>query len=137
MPATDVLQCVIRQPSTSKQITKDFILRITSQIFDLPGLVAPVVIIAKLLIQSLWQLQLPWDSSVPQPMHTQWMTFYEQLFLLKDLSVPRRVITDNSSNIELHGFADASEKAYGACIYLRSSNAKREIKSNYYAHAAR
>jgi hypothetical protein len=33
---------------------------------------------------------------------------------------PRKTIIKSAAEIELHGFCDASERAYGACVYLRT-----------------
>lgn len=41
---------------------------------------------------------------------------------IKDIRVNRTVLIEDAETIELHGFSDASEAAYGACIYLISSN---------------
>jgi len=40
---------------------------------------------------------------------------------LKNFCVPHQVVNDNSSaEIQLHDFCNASEKAYGACAYIKS-----------------
>jgi len=58
--------------------------------------------------------------------YTAWTTFQNSLSELSEISFPRHVCMTQSVdaiNLQLHGFADASEAAYGACIYVRSSNA--------------
>ncbi|XP_018403051.1 PREDICTED: uncharacterized protein LOC108779974 [Cyphomyrmex costatus] len=45
------------------------------------------------------------------------------------ISVPRHVMCDQPQRIELHGFCDASEAAYGACIYIRSFSQSRQVVS--------
>ncbi|GJQ79178.1 hypothetical protein Trydic_g5426 [Trypoxylus dichotomus] len=50
-----------------------------------------------------------------------------QLPTLNNLHIPRKVTTFNEFvELQLHGFSDASEKAYGACIYVRATNATGE-----------
>ncbi|GJQ79263.1 hypothetical protein Trydic_g5506 [Trypoxylus dichotomus] len=50
-----------------------------------------------------------------------------QLPTLNNLHMPRKVTTFNEFvELQLQGFSDASEKAYGACIYIRTTNATGE-----------
>lgn len=44
---------------------------------------------------------------------------------------PRFVLCSNSKLIQIHGFSDASETGYGACIYLRSKNSQGKISVNF------
>uniref|UniRef100_UPI00143C2251 uncharacterized protein LOC117157547 n=1 Tax=Bombus vancouverensis nearcticus TaxID=2705178 RepID=UPI00143C2251 len=50
----------------------------------------------------------------------EWERYYAQLPLLNNVRFPRKAIIESAMEIELHGFCDASEKAYGACVYLRT-----------------
>ena len=56
-------------------ISKRVMLSEVSKLFDPPGLLGPVVIITKLLIQEIWQLSLDWDESVPVHIYTRWIHF--------------------------------------------------------------
>lgn len=73
---------------------------------------------AKILVQYLWSLKLDWDESVPQHVQPEWENFRAGLPQLTALYVPRHVILKSSAEVELHGFVDASEKAYAAAIYI-------------------
>ncbi|XP_076232926.1 uncharacterized protein LOC143178272 [Calliopsis andreniformis] len=107
-------------PSTHKRITKRSILSEMSQIFDPLGLVGPVITRAKLIMQQLWQTKTGWDESVSQELCTQWTEYRKELSYLMKLEIPRCAF-DAANKIVLHGFADASERAHGACVYLRSN----------------
>ncbi|XP_076392695.1 uncharacterized protein LOC105663902 [Megachile rotundata] len=106
--------------SRSGKITKRSVLSEISQIFDPLGLIGPVIVKAQLLMQELWQLQVSWDESLPQDIHTRWDSFRNELRDLVSLAIPRRVVGNIKQTIELHGFSDAYEKAYGAAVYLRT-----------------
>lgn len=106
---------------TSKPITKRHILSVISQIFDPLGLVGPCIIEAKIIIQSLWTAKCDWDEQVPDTIHTSWLMFVNSLPCLNTLKIPRWISCDNSTINEIHVFTDASEKAYGACIYIKST----------------
>lgn len=88
------------------------------------GLLGPIIIKAKIIIQLLWKAEVSWDSSVPANIHTMWLEFKEQLPLLSTVSFKRFIITLNSIENQIHGFCDASENAYGACIYLCSTDSE-------------
>lgn len=57
---------------------------------------------------------------MPLDIQKKWNQFYEELKRLKEVTVPRKAIPSSSDVIEVHGFCDASEEAFGACIYIRS-----------------
>ncbi|XP_077278664.1 uncharacterized protein LOC143906437 [Temnothorax americanus] len=126
-PKDDVLLYRIQiNADTNQRVTKRTILSCVAQIFDPLGLLGPVIILAKMLIQRLWTLQLGWDESLPAELHTQWSNYKSQLSQLNDIRIPRRAVeVKSSTRIELHGFCDASQNAYGACIYLRTTNQRR------------
>lgn len=99
--------------------TKRIILSLICQIFDPLGLMGPIIIVAKLIIQELWKLKLDWDMEIPEPLQNTWTSFYRELAEISYIEIPRNVLFSQYVSIEIHGFCDASIKAYGACIYLR------------------
>ncbi|XP_011858105.1 PREDICTED: uncharacterized protein LOC105555687 [Vollenhovia emeryi] len=104
-------------------ITKRSILSKISLIFDPLGLLGPVTLTAKIIMQDLWRLGLDWDESIPLELHTKWKRYEVELPELRQINVPRRVIPfERHTRLEIHGFSDASESGYGACIYLRATS---------------
>ncbi|XP_031350590.1 uncharacterized protein LOC116176246 [Photinus pyralis] len=97
----------------NNQISKRTILSTTCQIFDPLGLLGPIIIISKIIIQKLWQLKLEWDQPIPNSISTDWVKFRSELSVLNTLNIARHVVIPDALSIEMHGFADASEKAYG------------------------
>lgn len=101
------------------KITKRSILSLICQIFDPLGLLGPIIIIAKLIIQNLWKLKLDWDDDIPDTLLNTWTLFYNNLSNISNFKISRCAIFSQYIIIEMHGFCDSSIKAYGACIYLR------------------
>lgn len=126
----DVLMYSIGNQETSKLITKRTILSHIAQIFDPLGILSASIIISKIILQHLWTLKLAWDEPIPPELFAEWMRFKQELPVLNSLKIPRQVICESPSTIELHGFADASTQAYGTCIYLKSIDATGEIYVN-------
>lgn len=112
------------------RITKRLILSSVAQLFDPLGIIGPIVIRAKILLQCLWKHKLDWDEQVPIEVGMQWNRLRDHLGDLVAIRIPRRVICDNCINTQLHCFSDASEAAYGACIYIRSTdhNGKHHVE---------
>ncbi|XP_043263948.1 uncharacterized protein LOC122404113 [Colletes gigas] len=121
-PDTDTISYNVKPFAEQRTISKRTILSEIAQLFDPLGLLGPVIIQAKLIMQELWKANLIWDESIPQSLHTEWVNFKRQLPILNNFSVLRKVILNNSVELHLHGFCDASERGYGACIYLRSTD---------------
>ncbi|XP_033298431.1 uncharacterized protein LOC117204797, partial [Bombus bifarius] len=116
-----ILYSVEVKPTPSR-VTKRIISSEIAKIYDPLGLLAPVIVRAKMLLQRIWSSKIDWDESLPIELHTEWERYYAQLPLLNNVRFPRKAIIESAMEIELHGFCDASEKAYGACVYLRTLN---------------
>ncbi|XP_063537706.1 uncharacterized protein LOC134747069 [Cydia strobilella] len=125
-PSVDVLRFTIEM-NPVEALTKRSILSSTFKIFDPLGLISPCTIIPKLIIQGLWSLGLNWDDPAPQDIQSTWQKFADNINSISELSIPRRVLIDNYVSVEMHVFCDASQKAYGAAVYLRSIEAKGRI----------
>ena len=125
-PHEDRLKYTIKD-SSSEKVTKRTILSKIAQIFDPLGPVRPAIIRAKIIMQKLWQLQVGWDETLPQNIHTMWLDFNAQLKALNTILVPRFACCEKFVTVQLHGFCDASEAAYGACLYLRTSTTSGQV----------
>lgn len=120
-PSSDNLHFQV-EPSIPAVPTKRSILSTIFKIFDPLGLLSLYTIKPKILLQTLWTQKLDWDEPVPNEINSIWQSFSQNLHTLSSLTVPRNILIDDATAIELHCFVDASEKAYGACIYLKSTN---------------
>ncbi|XP_076298038.1 uncharacterized protein LOC143217537 [Lasioglossum baleicum] len=104
--------------------TKRGVVSKAAQLFDPLGWLTPVVVRAKITIQSTWVLGLGWDDPLPPQLTNDWSSYCSELQLLEKVRVPRPLFHSSSPiQKEFHGFADASERAYGAVVYLRTRNA--------------
>ncbi|XP_063929879.1 uncharacterized protein LOC135142140 [Zophobas morio] len=109
------------------KVTKRSVMSAISQLFDPLGLVNPVVTKAKIIMQQLWALKLNWDDELPEHMHKIWVAFVRELAFLNNFQFPRRVICKDPIKLEIHGFCDSSQQAYGAAIFLRSINTQLNV----------
>ncbi|XP_012136802.2 uncharacterized protein LOC105662014 [Megachile rotundata] len=124
----DTISYEVKPQLAKTNITKRFISSEIAKIYDPLGLLGPVIILAKVLLQKLWTIRVDWDESLSMDIYTEWVTFYKQLPLLNNTVFNRYIIIASPISIELHGFCDASEKTYGACIYVRSTNATGQVQ---------
>lgn len=120
-PSEDALKFKIDTFVMVLRATKRNILSLTSKLFDPFGLLSSIVIRGKIPLQELWLNKLDWDESIPQQLETEWNKLKETLSRMEEISIPRYVFNNPMSPIQLHGFADASMRAYGACVYIRSN----------------
>lgn len=118
----DVFQYRVNIETSSSRITKRIILSVISRIYDPLGLIGPIIIQSKLLLQDLWRLKIGWDDTVPTELQSKWSYFRDQLQCISKISAPRHALSKKYKKIEMHGFCDASELAYGACIYIKTIN---------------
>lgn len=114
------------KPKSNKNTKRD-LLSIIAQIFDPLGLLAPFVITMKCFMQQLWLDKYSWDEPLTPEVADNFSKILESLPLLNNIQIPRRVVCDSHRVLQLHIFTDASERAYGACAYIRSINNQGEV----------
>lgn len=109
--------------------TKRSMLSELGKLYDPTGYLTCTTLIATLLIQRLWALQIGWDEPPPAEVVEKWQTFKTELKCLCDVKILRHVDLRNMLSIDLVGFCDASEKAYCANIYFRVTYKSAETKT--------
>lgn len=98
--------------------TKREILSVVARIYDPLGFLAPVLLLAKGLIKELWKEKKDWDDLPSASISEIWEKFQAELAIIPDLKFPRHLGIQTNAVVSLFGFCDASERGYGAVIYL-------------------
>lgn len=137
-PVTDALSFSSVNLISGVKTSKRGILTTIAKLSDPTGLLAPIIVIPKIIIQQLWLLGLSWDDPIPSEIQLKWIEFKSSLKHIDQVKIPRFILTTDYIHIELHGFADASEQAYrGACIYVKSVSIDNTIKIHLLAAKSR
>ncbi|KAK7107684.1 hypothetical protein V1264_015565 [Littorina saxatilis] len=128
---TDTLHFVHETKAT--QVTKRGVLSTVASIFDPLGLVSPIILRGRQILQEACKEGISWDQDLPPSILTRWNEWIHDLRSLSSLQVPRCYFTNAPlpwSGIEFHHFADASSKGYGECSYVKLSDAEGNIHSS-------
>nr|XP_044248535.1 LOW QUALITY PROTEIN: uncharacterized protein LOC123002433 [Drosophila takahashii] len=105
--------------SNEATLTKRHVLSQIAKLFDPAGWLAPFVVCAKIFMQEIWLHDLGWDDELPIELCQKWRDFLQSYSVLDQVRIPRWVSFRPEFRVEHHGFCDASQKAYGAAIYVR------------------
>lgn len=105
--------------ASKEPVTKRLLLKLMSKFYDPLGLFAPVTVVAKILFQDTWLSGIQWDELLPPAVAQQWHKWINELQCLNDICIPRWIGFSANSDVTIHVFCDASERAYGACLYAR------------------
>ncbi|XP_036347074.1 uncharacterized protein LOC118756415 [Rhagoletis pomonella] len=70
-------------------VTKRSVLSIISKIFDILGLLSPVIIRGKILMQEIWIRRLDWDETLPPELHNIWLQIKSDLNFINTIELPR------------------------------------------------
>ncbi|XP_033213814.1 uncharacterized protein LOC117170880 [Belonocnema kinseyi] len=122
--STDSIIYSVHSPVLKSKITKRTVLSELAKLFDPLGLLGPIILFAKIIMEKLWELKVDWDESLPNNIHKTWVEFHSEITLLSDLHFERKVIVNGAIDVQLHGFCAASEKGYGSFIYIKSKNSQ-------------
>ena len=99
--------------------TKRTLLSEISTTYDPLGLMAPLLIRAKMIMQEAWAAETGWDDPIDIEVKTKWSLLRDELSQVQNITVPRQTHAGSGT---LHVFCDASSKAYGAACYITTPN---------------
>ncbi|XP_018018481.1 uncharacterized protein LOC108675002 [Hyalella azteca] len=130
-----------------RSFTKRGIISVVNTIYDPLGLVSPVTLMGRLIQRdvlppkdSVNLLQnFGWDDLLPDQYKVGWDRWIESLRLLKLIQVPRNFYPLNfrPQKQELHVYCDASDKAIGYVMYLRSLSDEGDTHVAFVSSASR
>ena len=74
----------------------------------------------------MWQDKRQWDEPLPMHLQQEWNHLHQPIPTLSQIKINRKVICSNATNLQIHGYCDSSEGAYGACLYIRSTDSNNQ-----------
>ena len=104
--------------------TKRSMCSVAGKLFDPMGLIAPVTILGKMLIQELWRMELDWDDLVEGEVIDKWERYLKGLDDLHLVRIPRNTKAGDTQKERLIAFADASLVAQAATVYRVTQQGK-------------
>ena len=112
--------------------TKRNVMHFIASIYDPLGLINPVVVSFKILLQDICMSKIDWDDALPPDIESRWLNLLQEFRNSPPFIIGRVYafydIHDPFVEIQLHGFSDASKRAQAACIYLRFVSQSGSVK---------
>ncbi|XP_076081076.1 uncharacterized protein LOC143051991 [Mytilus galloprovincialis] len=118
---SDTLGFVTPNLDISELITKREVLRQSSRIYDPLGILSPITVRSKMLMQNIWEKNFNWDELLPDSTITEWVNIRQDIQKATKTVIPRHYSdesSDTNNDNVIHVFTDYSMKAYGACAYI-------------------
>ncbi|KAK3730780.1 hypothetical protein QZH41_000800 [Actinostola sp. cb2023] len=131
---------VSAQPKQLNDNTRRACLSTISSTFDPLGMISPVLLPAKRIVQKTWQLKLNWDDQLPEDLLEALEKWKEELPLLTQVNIPRCYFVNGCTTgaaFQLHHFCDASEYGYGTVSYLRKEAANGTVECAFITSKSR
>ena len=108
-----------------------------SSFYDPLGFVAPIILPGKNILQNLCNKKLGWDYPIIEDDCMICTNWYDSIMTLEATNVPRclkPIDFDCITCIEIHGFADAAEHAYGAVLYIKMLDQSKDSCKSFYTY---
>ncbi|XP_073995566.1 uncharacterized protein [Rhodnius prolixus] len=118
-PSRDYFHFLIR--SVPNVQTKRQLASQIAKVFDPLGWLIPITVFAHAIFRIVCQASFDWDDPLPSSIVQEWAQFAVSLPDLSKIHIPRFLSLPNPT-CYLVGFADASERAYAAVVYLVSQS---------------
>ena len=101
--------------------TKGILLSLLAGMFDPLGIISPRIVCMKMLFQDLCRDNVGWDDELKGNTEKKWNDWVGKLSKIGGISISRCIYDSPKGEVldsYLHGFGDASNKAYCAVVYF-------------------
>nr|XP_054760694.1 uncharacterized protein LOC129266961 [Lytechinus pictus] len=115
---------------TDKPATRRGVLSTIMSVYDPLGLLAPVILSGKQILQELCRSSSDWDDPLDDVLKVKWEKWRMDILQVERLSIKRCFKPSDFGgvrNVQLHHFSDASSTGYGHCTYIRVMNADEKV----------
>ncbi|KAJ8974051.1 hypothetical protein NQ317_016289 [Molorchus minor] len=96
-PNSDEFSITCPQSPLENNFTKREVLSQLSQMFDPLGLIGPVIVTGKIIMQKIWLSKINWDEQLDPQTLIEWKKFIAVISSLADLKVPRYLLDSEIS----------------------------------------
>jgi len=111
--------------------TKRSVMKAMAKLYDPMGFLGPFTVRIKLILQDIWKENIEWDDMLVGETCNAFQKWQNELEFLSEFRLQRCLSWNADSRKELHIFADASPKAFGAVAYIRSIQESDEITTSF------
>ena len=120
-------------PQNASEYTQRKMFSLVSTIFDPLGILSPLTIRIKMLLQQVWKLGKKWDEPLPVELHSNLQKMLDSYFAMPDIEIPRCLnsSTNQEKNHQLHVFVDASTVELSAVAYIRAQKQDEIFQTSF------
>ena len=98
-PSTDNLSFKIHKKLNLPPFTKRKVISDIASLFDPLGLLSPVIVKAKMFMQTLWSTKVDWDTPLSNGLQNYWSSYSEMLEDVRILETKRCMLSTNMKSV--------------------------------------
>lgn len=126
-PGTDVLKFKLRKYDEANVITKRVVASEGARLYDPSGMLMPFTVRTKLIMQDIWREGGDWEDEVSPEIAERWRSLRQEIPDVARMKIPRWIGITATSKVQLHVFCDASKRAMGVAMYIRTIKAGQKL----------
>ena len=102
------------------ELTKRCLVSSMSKMYDPLGLLTPLFVRMKILVQRLCKEKVNWDDPLTEELDKEYKEWLHDITDMESIRINRRYFESSQhDDMQIHTFADASSNAYAAATYMR------------------
>ena len=117
-----------------KPLSRRGIFSTINSVYDPLGIVSPLILTGKQILQDLCCQKVDWDDPLPDEIIARWERWRTELPQLEKVKLNRCIKPPGFGSpvqAEVHSFSDASESGIGQVSYLRTVNSKGQVHVSF------